>query len=520
MSGKTKPAGPGRVSLVGAGPGDPGLLTVKGLECLRTADYIIYDLLANPALLEEAPAGCEKIYAGKKAGGHSMPQEEITALIVACAQKGGHVVRLKGGDPYVFGRGGEEALALAAAGIPFQVVPGVTAPIGGLCYAGIPITHRGRAASFHVITAHRQEGGLLPREYARLAGLGGTLVFLMGLSQAKEISQGLLAGGLSPDTPAAVIARATTPCQKTLTSTLARLPQALQEQPLPFPAMIVVGEVIGLKKELSFFEKLPLFGKHILTTRAAEKQGTGGELHRLLTAAGAQVTELPLQRLIPIGGAWREPLKRLGEYQYLIFTSAFTVKLFWEALEEEGLDARALAGKCLCAVGRATAAALKEHGLRGDIIPETFTAEALFEELAPRLKASDQVFLPQSAAARPFLAEHLAPLCRLTAAAVYRPEKNPRAAKRLGELTAKTNQSQWGACPAVDAIVFTSSAGVQAFAALSQGAELLKETAVFSIGPVTSGALLRQGVTPVESEASSVESLAEALCQWAVKGVK
>ncbi|MEA4892532.1 MAG: uroporphyrinogen-III C-methyltransferase [Peptococcaceae bacterium] len=497
--------GPGQVSLVGAGPGDPGLITVKGLECIRSADYIIYDLLANPRLLEEAPGHCEKLYAGKKAGSHSLTQEEITELILDCARKGGHVVRLKGGDPYVFGRGGEEALRLAAEGIPFQVVPGVTAPVAGLCYAGIPITHRGKATSFHVITAHRTAGGIEPEECAGLAGLDGTLIFMMGLGQAENIAGGLLAGGMSPDTPAAVISKATLPGQQTLVSTLAELPRALKERPMPFPAMIVVGEVVGLRRELNFFEELPLFGKRVLVTRSSQK---GSRLNRLLEEAGAEVIAAPVQELIPVPGALEESLNQLKAYSYILFTSTLTVELFFQALKVKGLDARALAGKTLCAVGRATAEGLEKQGLGADILPREYTAEGLFQELAPRLKPTDRVLLPQSAAARPYLQEKLTPLCSLEVAELYRPEEIRQAAARLEQLL------EDAAGEPVDAAVFTSSAGVAGFCRLPKALELLEKAAIFSIGPLTSAALRKQGLKPRESRESTMSGLMEELCRW------
>lgn len=518
------PVQAGFVSLVGAGPGDPGLITVKGREALRSADCVIYDLLANTQLLEEAPAGCEKIYAGKKAGSHSLPQEEITELIVSRARRGGRVVRLKGGDPYVFGRGGEEALRLAAEGIPFEVVPGVTAPIGGLCYAGIPITHRGRATSFHVVTAHTREGGIEPEECAWLAKTGGTLVFMMGLGQAQAISRGLLAGGMAPETPAAVISKATTPEQQTLVTTVAGLPQALAERPMAFPAMIAVGQVVGLRDELSFVERRPLFGKRVLVTRAAQK---GGRLSQLLREAGAAVLEAPVQELTPCRGALAAAMEGLKDYQYIVFTSAYTVELFFQAMREAGLDARALSGKTLCAVGRVTAESLESHGLKADIAPAEYTAEALYALLADRLLPEDRVLLPQSAAARPYLKENLASLCRLEVIEAYAPRANEGLARLLAGIAggAKDNAGPSAAAagepeagrPPLDAAVFTSTAGVEGFLALPLAETLLERAALFSIGPLTSASMRKHGLIPIESRESTMESLVEALLQWAEK---
>lgn len=488
------------VYLVGAGPGDAMLITRRGYACIEQADHIIYDRLVNPALLDAAPAGCQLHYVGKAAGRHYLPQEEITELIVRCAQEGGVVVRLKGGDPYVFGRGGEEALRLAELGLPFEVVPGISSSIGGLCYAGFPITHRELARSFHVVTAHTNAKGMEQSRLDVLAQEDGTLVFLMGLSQVRNICEGLMQAGKAADTPAAVVSHATTAKQKTVVGTLATLADAVDAAAVTSPAMIVVGEVVTLREKLNFFETRPLFGKTFLVTRTSSKSGG---LQALLENAGAAVLHAPMLELKPVPHALDAAMEEIEQFTHIVFTSQVTVEQFFAALDAAGKDARALHNAKLCVVGSATAQALRDCGLRADVMPEQFTAEGLCEVLVPQLSASDHVLLPQSAAARPVLRETLEQHCRVTAVALYTSEAADCDVAAVQEALRSGS---------IDGVTFTSSAAVRNFADSVGFAEVTaQQIPVYSIGAVTSRTLRDHGIAPMTSETSTMHSLTQTI---------
>lgn len=489
------------VILVGAGPGDPGLITALGLDYLRQADCVIYDKLANPSLLNCTRKNCRKIFAGKTAGAHYMRQDEINELIATEAQKGGTVVRLKGGDPYVFGRGGEEYLYLKARGISCRVVPGVSSAIGGLCYAGIPVTHRKMNSSFHVITAHKQSGGLELLEYSKLACLDGTLVFLMGLEQADSISNGLIAGGMSKDMPAAAVSRASTPAQKTVVSTLENLSADIIAADLKSPTLIVVGEVAALHEELSFYESLPLFGKKILVTGARKKSPA---LERLFENNGAETLCAPMLELREIPGAIDEYIDKIGRYQYIVFTSTETIELFFSSLFSHGEDVRALGGAKLCAVGAMTAKRLNFYGLKADIVPEVYSAKELYLKLEPELKSSCCVLLPQSANANPFLRNALGKLCRLDTVDIYE------------ELVPSVGlSSDFISSEKISAATFTSSAAAENFnRAVGISTLTEKEIPIFSIGPSTSKTLADLGAKPIESREATLSSLADTVVEY------
>ena len=483
-----------KVFLVGAGPGDPGLFTMKGLDCIRRADCVIYDHLINGELLSQTKPGCTLYYAGKSAGSHSMRQAEINALLLDCAGKYEIVVRLKGGDPYVFGRGGEEALCLREAGIAFEVVPGVTSAIAGPAYAGIPISHRGCARSFHIITAHTSadDDGL---DYVNLSKLHGTLVFLMGLSRVREICRGLIDGGMAADMPAAVISHATRSTQRTVTAALAQLPDVVEAENLQAPAIVVVGDVVALHAELDFFERKPLFGEMLLITRTS-RQSAG--LRTLLERMGAETVGAPMLELRPIPGALDAVIEKVETYDYVVFTSQNSLEIFFDALFSAGKDVRALCRTQLCVVGEATAKALRRFGLRADLCPETARAEKLLDILEPRLRAADHVLLPQSSAAKPVLREALKRLCTPDIVDVYDsvpPVTNADALCRMladGEITGVT---------------FTSSAAAENFHR-AVGADTLVNLPCYSIGPVTSNTLRTLGLEPIESDTATIESLA------------
>ncbi|MGH2364312.1 MAG: uroporphyrinogen-III C-methyltransferase, partial [Chloroflexota bacterium] len=390
-------AGAGTVYLVGGGPGDPGLLTLRGQELLARANVVVYDYLVDPGLLAFA-AQAEHIYVGDAHDRHRVRQDEINARLIDLARAGSLVVRLKGGDPFLFGRGGEEAQALHAAGIPFEVVPGVSSALAVPAYAGIPVTHRDLASSVSIITGV-QAAGANAGDWADLAAKPGTLVFLMGMSRLGAIVAELLAHGRAGDTPAAAIRWGTRPDQQTVTGSLRDLPRLTDEAGLRAPAVVVVGEVVRLRDELRWFETRPLFGLGVLVTRAAEQAGPfAGELRQL----GARVYELPVIAVEPVDGPGpAAALEHLPEYDWVIFTSTNAVRTLWTRLRASGRDARAFASARLCAIGPATAAALETLGLVPDVVPHEHVAEGVLAALQEQ--PLRKVLLPCAAGARDVL---------------------------------------------------------------------------------------------------------------------
>ncbi len=482
----------GKVWLVGAGPGDPGLLTLRGRDVLARADAVVHDLLANPELLELAPAGARRINAGKRAGAHVLGQEETNALLVRLARAGKRVVRLKGGDPFVFGRGGEEALALAAAGVPFEVVPGVSSGVAAPAYAGIPITHRGLATAAVFVTGQERSGRpLRSATLARLAGLDATLVFFMATGSAERVAEGLIRAGKSGATPAACVTNGTLPGQRTVVAPLKDLPRRMREEGLGAPGLLVVGPVAGLRRSLAWFETRPLFGRRYLVTRAREQ---GGRLAEELRALGADARELPLLRYrpLPLDESMRAAFARLRWTDWLVLTSANGVAHLFERLAEAGLDARALAGVRVAAVGSATARALVEHGVAADLVPETYDGDHLLKALLPRLRRGGRrrgVLLARAAEGSAVLPEGLARhgvACRDLH--LYRALPVARSG---GEAAAALEEG------GADGVVFTSSAAVERFRALfprGRWSEAAPRIRALCLGPVTRGAAEAAGM--------------------------
>ncbi len=395
------------VSLVGAGPGDAGLFTQKGLDCVRKADVIIYDNLISGSILNEAPLDAELIYAGKRSSNHHLTQEEINQLLVEQAFLGKYVVRLKGGDPFIFGRGGEEALALTENGIPFEVVPGISSSYSVPAYGGIPVTQRGMASSFHVITGH--EGAHKLQEvldYATLAKEEGTLVFLMGLKNLGKIAEQLLIWGKEKDTPAAVIQQGTTAGQRKVISTLEHVEKAAKQAGIETPAITVVGDVVGLEEKLDWFGKGVLSGRRVLVTGS---RYVAGETAEALRPYGAETISLSVveSRLL-----WTEQIQKslneLGDYQWMVFTSGNGVDLFFRLLREQDLDLRKLMHVKFAAVGKKTAAALRRHGFCCDFVPSGFSGADLAREWIPGLEKEDRVLLLRAKDGSPVLSEKLA----------------------------------------------------------------------------------------------------------------
>ncbi|HEX9014603.1 MAG TPA: uroporphyrinogen-III C-methyltransferase [Chloroflexota bacterium] len=469
----------GWVSLVGAGPGDPGLITVRGLERLRQAEVVVYDRLVGDRLLAEIPAGAEKIYVGKETGSHTLPQHEINALLVAKALDGKRVVRLKGGDPFVFGRGGEEAQELVSAGVSFEVVPGVTSAIAVAAYAGIPVTQREVASSFAVVTG--REDPTKPEtvlNWEALAKGVDTLVCLMGMKNLPHIVEELVSHGRPPETPVALVRWGTWKSQETLTGTLQDIVQIAEARHFGPPAVTIIGEVVKLREELRWFDSRPLFGKRVLVTRAREQ---ADDLSTLLSEAGAIPIEVPVIQIDPpesweaVDGA----IERLSEYGWVVFTSANGVRSFFGRLGALGKDCRALGACRVAAIGPATAQALLAEGIRPDLVPERHVGEALSAELARTEGSGRRVLIARAAVAREVIEKELRALGWVVdVAEVYRTVPVEASAARLADLLAGD---------AIDAVTFASSSAVKNVVdALGKDApSRLEKLVVACIGPVT-----------------------------------
>ncbi|WP_352402125.1 uroporphyrinogen-III C-methyltransferase [Synergistes jonesii] len=392
--------GGGFVALIGAGPGDAGLLTLRGRELLAAAQCVVYDRLVGDGVLAMMPPEAVKINVGKVGGGHFVPQQEINGILVREAQKGRFVVRLKGGDPFVFGRGGEEIEALNESGIAFEVVPGVTSALGGLACAGIPATHRGVARSIHVVTAHTKEGGLAHLDYEALAKLGGTLVFLMGAAAVPEICSELLRAGMPESSPAAALENASVAAQRLIRGTLAELAGRCAAEKLKAPALVVVGGAVGFAEAFAWKKFLPLAGRKVVVTRP---RGRGGRLSAMLRARGAEVVELPCISTRRI----EAELPEFARYGWLCFTSATGVEALFALLAEEGRDVRSIGAAKIAAIGPATAKALKERGLVTDYMPEVYDGIHLARGLA-RLVKEKPALMFRAKEGSPELTEELA----------------------------------------------------------------------------------------------------------------
>jgi len=481
----------GKVYLVGAGPGDPGLITVRGLDLLRRADVVLYDNLATPALLAAAPARAEKLYVGKKRASHAYSQDEINALLVDRAAKSDIVVRFKGGDPFVFGRGGEEGEALAAAGVAFEVVPGVSSALGAAAYAGIPLTHRDHTSAVTFVTGHE-----LDRiDWTRL-GHAETLVVFMGLTTIGEIARRIIAAGRPASTPAAAIRWATRPDQQTVVGTLADLEQRIADSGLRPPALVVVGDVVSLRETLSWYEQLPLFGQRVVVTRASAQ---AADLCESLRRLGAEPVEAPAIEIVdpedfqPLDQA----IERLETYDWLLFTSRNGVDRFLARLDQSDRDLRAVRGR-IAAIGPATAQALEAAHLKVDVTPEEFVAEGLLDALAKHPMDGKHVLLPRAAEAREILPEKLR-----ERGAVVDVVPAYRTDRPAGE--AQLADADW--------ITFTSSSTVRNTVE-ALGVEAVRRLRIASIGPVTSRTARELGLqVDVEAAEHTVEGLLSALVQ-------
>jgi uroporphyrinogen III methyltransferase/synthase len=499
-----------KVYLVGAGPGDPELITVKGLECIKKADVLIYDFLASPLLLKHASENTEIIYVGKKGGDHTLSQDRINALIVEKAEGGSTVTRLKGGDPFIFGRGGEEAEVLIEAGIPFEIVPGVTSAIAAPAYAGIPLTHRKFTSTVAFVTGHEdpaKEGSSIDWE-SLVKGIG-TIVFLMGVKNLPHITDRLLSRGMDPKTPIALVRWGTTPRQVTVTGTLDTIVERVKAAGLKPPAIIVVGHVVKLRETMKWFENRPLMGRSIVVTRAREQ---ASELVKRLSDLGAECIECPTIKTAPPEDIkpLDTALDHLSSYAWLIFTSVNGVNFFFNRLFEKNKDVRALNHVQTAVIGPATAERLFDFGFKSDIVPESYRAESVVKAFAKEDIAGKKILLPRAKEARPVLPLELtrmgAVVDEVTAYCTKAVKENADVIiERLKERT-------------IDMITFTSSSTVKNFRALlpPEGLDnLIQGVTIAGIGPITADTARNLGFdVHIVAESYTIDGLCEAIQKY------
>ena len=493
------------VYLVGAGPGDPGLMTRRSLELIASADAILYDRLIPPGALDGARPDAELVYVGKQPGGHTMRQEEINELLVKLAKEGKRVVRLKGGDPFVFGRGGEEAQELRKAGIAFEVVPGVTAGVAAPAYAGIPVTHRDEASAVAFVTGHEDpEKPDSAIDWFALAAFPGTLVLYMGVGNIEGIARRLIEAGRPEDDHVAVIERGTLPGQRTITGILADIDKRVAEMKVRPPAITLIGPVAKLREQLAWIEERPLHGRSVVVTRArAQASGLAARLATL----GAEVVETPAIRVEPrpVAGEVRAAAEAIGEYTLVCVTSPNGASLLMDALDELNKDARALHGATVAAIGPGTAGELARRGIRADIVPERSVAEALVEALQDVPVTGRRVLVARAAEARDLLPDALRERgAEVDVVALYDTVAEPLSDGQLEQAAA------------ADYVTFTSSSTVRFFT--EAGGRVGNGARVVSIGPVTSEAARELGLrVDVEAERHDIDGLVEALLEDAGK---
>ncbi len=486
-----------KVYLVGAGPGDPDLITWKGRTLLATADSVLFDHLANEALLQLTPKHCERIYVGKKKSVHAFPQEEICAMMIDRARRGQIVVRLKGGDPFIFGRGGEEIEALADAGIPFEVVPGVTSPLGIAAYSGVPLTHRDHTKVVTFVTGHDAAS----IDWAKV-GQSETLVIFMGLFAIRDIARQIMLHGRPGSTPAMAVRWGTRPDQETVVGTLADLADRIEVAQMKPPGTVIIGEVVGLHQKLNWFERLPLFGQKIVVTRAADQSGG---LVSQLRGLGAHALDLPVISLEAPSDArpLHAAIANLAAYDWLVFTSVNGVRFFLQALDQSRMDIRALRAR-ICAIGPATRRAIEDLHIKVDVLPEQFIAESVVAALARENLSGKRILLPRAEVARDVIPLEMTKLGAIVdVVAAYRnviPEKAGDQAKAIFSDAHKPN---W--------ITLTSSSTVNNLLAVVDR-DALAGVRLASIGPITSATIREHGLkVDAEARQYTVEGLVEAL---------
>lgn len=501
----------GTVYLVGAGPGDPGLITVRGREILQTADVVVYDSLASARLLAEVRPDSELVDAGKRRGDHRMSQDEINVELISFSKQGKSVCRLKGGDPFVFGRGGEEALALQEAGLPWEVVPGITSPIAAPAYAGIPITQRGMASSFTVVTGSEDPSkpdSLL--DWKALAQIGGTIAFVMGWKSMPQIVESLTANGMRPNTPAALVQWGTTPMQKSVTGPLDRIVEIGIAAGIGAPVILVVGEVSSLRDRLAWFDRRPLFGRKVLITRARSQ---ASRLAEKLEALGASTVQVPTIDIVPVidTSELDAAARELASYDWVTFTSSNGVHGLWDRVKAAGLDARAFGNVQIAAVGPSTARALDDIGLSADIIPDNFDADSLLEKFKALEDGPKRVLFPRSEIGRESLVDGLR---QLDVTVV------PITAYRTVMSDASEAEARAAYADGVDITTFTSSSSVENLVKLMGGdVTEINRTKVACIGPITAETAKANGIeVEIMAAEQTIDGLVDAILQAAKMG--
>jgi uroporphyrinogen III methyltransferase/synthase len=492
------------VFLVGAGPGDARLLTLRAAELIASADFIALDALVSKEIAARVPKGTEVVYVGKRASAHALPQDQINKLLIAEAKKGKRVVRLKGGDPFVFGRGGEEAEEIVAAGVAVEIVPGISSSIAGPAYAGIPVTHRSFATSLTLVTGHEADDST-GIKWGALAGLDGTIVFMMGFGNLPVIVQKLTEHGVSPERPVAVISNATRADQRTVTGTLRNIESRVAEAKLPTPALIVVGEVVRLHEVINWFESKPLFGKRVIVTRAREQ---ASKLLELLSDSGANVLQFPTIEIAPPASWHSLDLVIDGRYDLVIFTSVNGVRAYFERLYERGEDVRVLAGSLIAAVGETTAGELRGRGVIPDLVPEQFQSKALLPLLETNQRGVRTAVVRAEEGSDDLINELRQRGGHVDLGVAYRTVAVENDLAELRELIAAN---------AIDAVTFTSGSTVDHFFSrltAEERARVFEQAMIASIGPQTSAAIRKYGRGPdVEAKSASVQALHDAVLE-------
>ena len=502
----------GKVYIIGAGPGDAGLIPLKGLDCLRLADVIVYDHLVNEELLKYAKSDARFIYAGKKGGDHTLSQETINNLLVKEAAAGNTVARLKGGDPFIFGRGGEEAETLASKGVPFEVVPGVTSAIAVPAYAGIPITHRGLTSTVAFVTGHedptKEKSDI---DWKALCGIG-TLVFLMGVKNIAQIAEELIKNGKAPETPAALIRWGTTPQQEIITGTLDNIAELARERNFSPPAILVAGKVVDMHRTLSWFEQKPLLGRGIVITRP---EAQADELARLLAREGAYPIHFPTIKIVPPSD-WHDldaAIKNLENYDWLIFTSANGVHFFLERLLEKEKDIRDLKGIKICCIGPATAKQIENRGMKVDLVPDYFISEGIIKSFAGIDLRKKKILIPRAYSARDVLPAGLKKLgAKVDVVTAY---ETANSGKKKEEIEKLFDENR------VDVITFTSSSTVNNFVEImGNDFSYPPKIKIACIGPVTAAAAKKAGFSvDIHQEEYTIEGLVRALIDYFEKEI-
>ncbi|MBI4377698.1 MAG: uroporphyrinogen-III C-methyltransferase [Nitrospinae bacterium] len=500
----------GKVYIIGAGPGDPELLTLKGKSCIEEADVIIYDHLVNKKLLEFAKDGAELIYVGKIAGRHTKSQGEINSLLVNKAKDGMILARLKGGDPFIFGRGGEEALELADNGIPFEIIPGVTAAISVPAYAGIPLTHRDFNSSIAFITGHEERSkGVSRVAWEKISSGIENLVFFMGVKNISTIVKNLIDNGRDPDTPVAVIRRGTTPFQETVIGNLKNITELVKEKGIKPPAVIVVGEVVKLRDRLNWFEEKPLFGKRILITRA---KGQAENFVKLVEGAGAIPILFPtIETVHP--DSWNmldRSINRLDTYHWIIFTSVNSVRFFVERLKFNGKDIRDLKGIKICAIGAKTATSIESLGIKVDVVPEEYIAEGIIGVMQNYEIQGKKILLPRAAVARDILPHELKKMgAEIDVVDVYKTVKPAERVDSIKEMLKNRD---------IDVVTFTSSSTVKNFISYFENGDrrkFLEDVIIACLGPVTAMTVEECGLkSDIVSDEYTIERFTEKIIEY------